>query len=739
MSLGATSNRLQNNFKEVKPNRANVYEFENFRLDAAHLMLYRDERVVPLTPKVVETLVALVEHRGEVVSKEELMDRLWSDTAVEESNLSQNLYVLRKTLGNCPDGKPLIETFRRRGYRFNGQIQETREVELLVATHTKTLTVTEEETSEQNFLPTTSRKYFLAASAGLVGLALLALGVFRFLQPELRSSQNGKAIAADIKLTRLMPDQNMADAAISPDGRYLAYALFENGKSSLWLKDIASGSTTQIMPLVDNESYRNLVFSPDGTQIFYNTSLKSHPNFTIFRIPVFGGESQKIAENVVSPATISPDGRQIAFVRWGDAAEGRLIVAAADGSGERILSVRKRETGWYESWGSNLSWSPDGQKIALCGGRIVDGKSHYELIEVSVADGVERNIPTPDWNYLDDVVWLSDQSGLLVRARETETSPWQIWRIPYPVGGVGRVTNDTNDYDSLSLTGDARQLVVMQTLGNLNLWTIPLADASRARQISFGNAASDGFYGLAFTPDGNIIYTSLRSGNVDLWTMNKDGSEQKQLTKNAGQFNGRPLVTPDGRSIVFVSSRTGVRQIWRMDADGGNPQRLTDAIMTDQPYLSPDGAWIYFTLWQNKRQIIAKISILGGEPVSVYDKNNPYRASVSPDGRQMLFGFYEEGSPQPWTAGLLSLDSGELKPLQINGFSQVWTTDSKSLVVARGNPTNLWETPLDGSQPRQLTKFDSGQIRNFAISPDFKQIVAARGNPSAEAILITNF
>lgn len=105
-----------------KPHRNRIYEFENFRLDAAHLLLYKDGREISLTPKVVETLLALVERGGEVLSKDELMEIVWTNSFVEESNLSQNLYILRKILSETADGRPLIETLKRRGYRFNGDV-----------------------------------------------------------------------------------------------------------------------------------------------------------------------------------------------------------------------------------------------------------------------------------------------------------------------------------------------------------------------------------------------------------------------------------------------------------------------------------------------------------------------------------------------------------------------------------------------------------------------------------------
>src|SRR5690349_1722974 len=121
MSLELKSNFPQNNLKRAKSPENTIYEFENFRLDASHLMLYRSSgEEISLTPKQVETLLALVEQSGEIVSKEDLMERLWANSCVEESNLVQNIYVLRKILGETADGKRMIETLRRRGYRFNG-------------------------------------------------------------------------------------------------------------------------------------------------------------------------------------------------------------------------------------------------------------------------------------------------------------------------------------------------------------------------------------------------------------------------------------------------------------------------------------------------------------------------------------------------------------------------------------------------------------------------------------------
>ena len=122
MSLELTSNFLQFGLDMAKAHGHSIYEFDHFRLDAAKLMLYRDKTEIQLPPKVIKTLAVLVENSGEILSKDDLMNRVWEDSVVEESNLSQYLYLLRKTLGDRTDGRHYIETLRRRGYRFNGDV-----------------------------------------------------------------------------------------------------------------------------------------------------------------------------------------------------------------------------------------------------------------------------------------------------------------------------------------------------------------------------------------------------------------------------------------------------------------------------------------------------------------------------------------------------------------------------------------------------------------------------------------
>ncbi len=132
-----------------------LYEFGPYRLDTAERLLLRDGEPVPLTPKAFETLVALVQRSGHLVEKDELMRVVWSDAFVEESNLTNNVYALRKMLGQAENGQSYIETVPKRGYRFIGRVKELPVEDLVVEKRTITRVVTEETLadSSENDLP----------------------------------------------------------------------------------------------------------------------------------------------------------------------------------------------------------------------------------------------------------------------------------------------------------------------------------------------------------------------------------------------------------------------------------------------------------------------------------------------------------------------------------------------------------------------------------------------------------
>ena len=289
MSLSKSSKISQQNITAPNSENSSTYDFEDFRLDVAHLMLYKNGRTIALKPKVVETLVALAERRGEVVGKDELMNRLWADSFVEESNLTQNIYLLRKTLGNCADGQPFIEIFSRRGYRLNGEIKtQNNSAELLVATHTKTQTVIEETIENKP-----RRNWLLVGGAIITGGLLILSGIL------LTNYRNKQSAAA-------APPQEVLIKRLTPDGRII-YTSTRSGNADLWLMNHDGSNQKQLTSNAGSWNGRPQV-TPDGRYIVFASS-RTNSN-QIWRMEIDGGNQIQLTDGGEFPS-LTPDGQWI--------------------------------------------------------------------------------------------------------------------------------------------------------------------------------------------------------------------------------------------------------------------------------------------------------------------------------------------------------------------------------------------------------------------------------------------
>jgi len=368
------------------------------------------------------------------------------------------------------------------------------------------------------------------------------------------------------------------------------------------------------------------------------------------------------------------------------------------------------------------------------------------VVEVQVESGAERPITSEKWppSATGQVAWLSDGSGLVAVAVDQASSSVQLWHISYPGGEVRKITNDLINYNRLSLTADSSALVTVQTEVEMNLWVAPQGDAGRAKQISSGRG--DGSAGLSWMPGGKIVYTSRASGFGDIWSMEQDGKNQKQLTAHA-RANSYPWATPDGRYIVFTSTRArSTRSIWRMDPDGGNLKQLTEGPGDIYPQSSPDGRWVVFQSVRSGLTSAWRVSIDGGEPVPLTDKwtANP---TVSPDG-SLIACFYREGESNPTVkVAVIPFAGGDpVKvldiPYSVSGPAGLrWTPDGRALtyIDTTGGVSNIWSLPLDGGPPKRLTEFKTDQIFQFDFSRDGKQLALSRGTQTSDVILIKDF
>ncbi|MBC7932468.1 MAG: winged helix-turn-helix domain-containing protein, partial [Rubrivivax sp.] len=491
------------------------YEFGPFRLNASERLLLRGEENVHLTPKEFETLVALVRGGGRLMSKEELLKEIWPDTFVGEATLAQNIFTLRKALGEAEGGKPYIETVPRRGYKFASKVSERHEQASSAADEgaVESPAVAGTQIEEGRFemdaaragVESSTRKFERAnggsnpeaetdapaatpssttdaappsrivaahADAGhpvrgavvisLVVVALVAAlvyAVFRFVvRPQTVNVPRVTAFQS-MKVTRLPVTGAVIEAVISPDGNYLAYIASEPGSQnvSIWVRQVAAASSSrQIVPPAADTFYGALVFSPDSQHVYFGTlkaDNNSHP--TLSRVLVGGGPVEKVIDRINGLVSFAPDGKRLVFER-ADGENRLLIVAGADGAGERTLVTIKGPTIF-----GLPTWSPDGKRIACIYGSLENlntSTPYLGITSYDAADGAETKVTDERWVGISQLAWLPDSSGLVLSAAEQELSPSQIWQLSFPSGETRRITNDLNTYYGASLTADASAL-----------------------------------------------------------------------------------------------------------------------------------------------------------------------------------------------------------------------------------------------------------------------------------------
>lgn len=573
--------------------------------------------------------------------------------------------------------------------------------------------------------------------AGVVIVAAVAALVWRYSiarSPAVVSRSGGPS---NMKITRLTANGKTENAAISPDGKTVVYVVREGGQRSLWIRQVATSSNIQIVPPAEMSIGRE-TFSPDGNYIYYQAKDKENPQGILLQVPALGGVPRKVVSNIDSPIAFSPDGSRFAFIRNDNAATGEdhLMIANTDGTNEKKLAVRKGET-FFPS--SGLSWSPDGKLLACPAGAYAGG-FHLNVATVDVNTGEQKDLTNKRFIDVGRVSWLSDGKGVLVNAMETGANQNQIWLLPYPAGEAQRVTHDLNDYGGTSLTADSRSLVTVQFDVTSNIWVAPANDLMHGKQITTGKL--EGANGVTWTPDGRIVYSSIAGGNVDLWIMNADGSNQKQLTSDAAP-DYEPNVSPDGRYIFFGSMRGKLPGVWRMDIDGNNLKQITD----QEDYLqdiTPDGKWIIFTSWRSTKLALWRVSVDGGEAVQL---SNLFinDARVSPDGKSIVARYRDENPSLPLRLIVLPFEGGaptkSFDLLPTTSGAPEFAPDGRSVSVydSRTGTLNLWSFSLTDGAMKQLTDFNPEGLSNRELSFDGKWMAMGRGLVTSDVILISDF
>ena len=535
-------------------------------------------------------------------------------------------------------------------------------------------------------------------------------------------------------MTRLTTTGNVERAVIAPDARYVAHVVNDGGERSLWLRQVATSSNVQIVPPA-SVFYAGLAFSPDGNYVYYSIYEGGSGVATLWQVPALGGAPRRILDDVDSPVSFSPDGRRFVFVRnIVIPAEGRLVVADADGAHQRVVASRKAPERFdlYVT----PAWSRDGTRVAVSQ-VLMHGGRQERIAVFEVNTGAGHPLGTRRWREVHDVAWLADGSALVASASEPGTTNRQLWRVAYPGGEATRITNDLTNYTGVSLGADSRTLVTVQAEVDSHIWTAPAGDLARARQANPGAGRYDGVQGIAWAPDGRLVYTSAASGNFDIWIMDADGGHRKQLTVDPA-IDVLPDVTRDGRFIVFTSTRSGAAQVWRMDIDGANPVQLTRHNMSANPACAGSSV-VYNAVAPDETRTVWRVSVDGGEAVQVSDRSVVVQA-LSPDGR-FVAGTAWNVAENRYQIGIVQLGTPD-PPVFLPVFPQqgmAWTPRGDGLAYAdvKGGAMNIFSRPVRNGRARQLTTFTEGQVFDFAWSHDGRQLALARGTISTDVVLLS--
>jgi Tol biopolymer transport system component len=357
---------------------------------------------------------------------------------------------------------------------------------------------------------------------------------------------------------------------------------------------------------------------------------------------------------------------------------------------------------------------------------------------VPAQGGQERQLTKHQWVSSEILSnWISSGSGLVVNGQEGIGTPSQFDYVFYPDGEVRKITNDLNYYYGVSLTADNNTLATVQ--GNLvsNIWVADLSDADNAKPITTsGNA-----WGGAWTPNNRLVYVLNEVNRKRLWMMSSDGSKSVPLPNGGGTFVFAPQVTANGQ-IVYGSDRSGTLQIWKMDLDGSNATQLTttNAIQISIIDASSDGRWVVYGRWIGGYVELWKVPMQGGESVRLtHQPSYNRRVSISPDAKTVAYTYSDSRVNPPRGVALVPLE-GEPKVtlLDIPADCVRWTRGGQSLLYSttQKGVSNIWERPIAGGAPKQLTHFKSETINLFDVSKDGKQLAIQRDTSSSHVVLI---
>ena len=713
-----------------------VVRFGAYEVDLRSAELRKSGVKVRLTGQPFQILAILLEHPGELVTREELQKRLWpADTFVDfDRGLNAAINRVREALGDSAENPRFVETLPRRGYRFIGQVERA-----------------EQTNSTESQASVNGQKDGIAGRGWKIGIAvgsvilLIASGLLfspiaRHWLISLFTHQSQPQPLEAVPLTAL-PGQEISPS-FSPDGSQVAFGWDgeTNGAGfDLYVKVIG---TDKPLRLTNHPApWLGVAWSPDGRNIAVHRLATEEPG--IFLVPALGGPERKLAStnnSVLFPqwATISwsPDGKQLAF--------GDHFPVGGYSTQLFLLSLdtleRKQITAGCE-YALEPGFSPFGDSLVyVCAEDAADFT--LNLLELRGGKnqrlfGGPQGIQGPTWTRDGARIIFSTGSSWTPLARG------ELWQItpgrtesPEKVPGLHDVTSPV-------VSSSGKRLAYVQSQIKANIWKVDLDGAKDHARILAPSTREQ--YGAFISPDGRrVVFMSNRSGINEIWVCDSDGGNAQQLTSLGNSMTGTPRWSSDGKQIVFDSRVGGEANVYVMDANGGVPRKLeTGTRMNSEPSWSHDGRWIYFESGLTDDSVtVWRVAATGGRAVQL-TKTASSTPIESPDGQYVYFVRFTEGKFRLWR---VRPDGGgeslvDAMPA-LTGY-EWWPSESGIyFYLDTGIKTDLDFLDLRTSRIRRIYAFDKppDMWGGLSVSTDGKWLLYSRTDEAAsDLMLVENF
>ncbi|HKI84460.1 MAG TPA: protein kinase [Candidatus Krumholzibacteria bacterium] len=569
-----------------------------------------------------------------------------------------------------------------------------------------------------------------------IGILVVAAAAYFGLRGRGAGSEQTAASIRPAKFVTATNSGMVSNAAISRDGRYLAYISQESDGSTMYVRQVATGADVQVIPKTTTPFF-NPSFSPDGNYLFYTMVKPEAPRYrTLYRIPSLGGQPEERGFDVDSPVSFSPDGSQMAFVRFVPNEGGTVQVQATNGGETREL-IRIPDP---DDLQSQLSWSPDGKYLAIA---IFSPPpiTRGTIALINAKDGTRKDFFSRQPAFFNGISWKHDGSALVVTGViPSEQIRNQIIEISYPGGKLRHISNDLFQYAQPWVSQDGTISAVRQTYLP-DIYTLE-PESGNFQTIVRSTSADTAPVGFALG-EKLLAYIKPWEGGTRLYAQSPESNSAPRsiATGDGLLFN----LDCGGNTLFFtkLDPETGESSLWRVGIDGSGLKNVAEGAVNLRT-VSHDGRYYIYNKDSDPTELWIQDTESGKTrllPVKVPGRTTG--VVISPDSKQVLVAVND-------TTGALTRTIYRVLPVDGDGSSQrveipenalatMWIPGENAIAFVNPNDPlqNIWRLSLDGGDPTPLTAFAEGRRTRSRFSYDHKYLVSTLSLDSGDNLWIS--